>query len=36
LPPIPSEARNAKQVDGFIGALDFRLTKEEAAKVERG
>ena len=28
-------ARNAGQVDGFIGALNFRLTSEEVAEVER-
>ena len=27
-------ARNAKQVDGIIGAMDFRLTTEEIAEVE--
>lgn len=27
-------ARSAKQVDGIIGAMDFRLTPEEAAEVE--
>lgn len=27
-------ARNAKQVDGIIGAMDFRLTPEEVAAVE--
>jgi len=27
-------ARNAKQVDGIIGAMDFRLTPSEIAKVE--
>jgi aryl-alcohol dehydrogenase-like predicted oxidoreductase len=27
-------ARNAKQVDGIIGALDFRLTPQEIAEVE--
>lgn len=27
-------ARNAKQVDGVIGAMDFRLTPEEIAEVE--
>jgi len=29
-------ARNAKQVDGIIGALDFRLTPQEVAEVEGG
>ncbi len=29
-------ARNAGQVDGFIGAMDFRLTNAEAAEVEGG
>jgi aryl-alcohol dehydrogenase-like predicted oxidoreductase len=29
-------ARNAKQVDGIIGAMDFRLTPAEIAEVERG
>jgi aryl-alcohol dehydrogenase-like predicted oxidoreductase len=28
-------ARNAPQVDGFIGAMDFRLTNEEMAEIER-
>jgi aryl-alcohol dehydrogenase-like predicted oxidoreductase len=28
-------ARNAQQVDGFIGAIDFRLTSDEVAEVER-
>ena len=27
-------ARNAKQVDGIIGAMDFRLTSQEIAEVE--
>jgi aryl-alcohol dehydrogenase-like predicted oxidoreductase len=27
-------ARNAKQVDGIIGAMDFRLTPQEVAEVE--
>jgi aryl-alcohol dehydrogenase-like predicted oxidoreductase len=27
-------ARNAKQVDGIIGAMDFRLTPPEIAEVE--
>jgi aryl-alcohol dehydrogenase-like predicted oxidoreductase len=27
-------ARNAKQVDGIIGAMDFRLTPQEIAEVE--
>jgi len=27
-------ARNAKQVDGVIGAMDFRLTAEEVAEIE--
>ncbi len=27
-------ARNAKQVDGIIGAMDFRLTPDEVAEVE--
>ena len=29
-------ARNAKQVDGIIGAMDFRLTPQEIADVEGG
>lgn len=29
-------ARSAEQVDGFIGAMDFRLTAEEIAAVEAG
>jgi len=28
-------ARNARQVDGIIGAMDFRLTPQEIAEVER-
>ena len=28
-------ARSAQQVDGFIGAMDFRLTKEEVTEIER-
>jgi aryl-alcohol dehydrogenase-like predicted oxidoreductase len=27
-------ARNSKQVDGFIGAMDFRLTPSEINEVE--
>jgi aryl-alcohol dehydrogenase-like predicted oxidoreductase len=27
-------ARNAKQVDGIIGAMNFRLTPPEIAEVE--
>jgi hypothetical protein len=27
-------ARNSKQVDGIIGAMDFRLTPSEIAEVE--
>ena len=29
-------ARNAKQVDGIIGAMDFRLSPQEVAEVEAG
>jgi aryl-alcohol dehydrogenase-like predicted oxidoreductase len=28
-------ARRPEQVDGFIGALDFRLSKEEVEEIER-
>jgi aryl-alcohol dehydrogenase-like predicted oxidoreductase len=27
-------ARNAKQVEGIIGAMEFRLTPQEVAEVE--
>lgn len=29
-------ARNPKQVDGFIGAMEFRLSPEEIAEIENG
>jgi aryl-alcohol dehydrogenase-like predicted oxidoreductase len=29
-------ARSADQVDGFIGAMDFRLTEEEVARIGVG